>query len=229
MRPSAMQHFFGISANAFPAHLRWIGEGTRYDPQYHLLKLHKASFAAVDDMLACGFTGAARTTYMRAKSTELLAGVVHAMAREALETPSGVKLSSRDIHAVVAAREIMHDRLGETLSLADLAKRVGLNRNKLAVGFKRVFDVSVHGYWRELKLSMARDMLRANELSVTEVAWQLGYAETSSFTRAFTARFGISPRALRSSPAGAELALEHDASREIEGGTILAVHPKMIR
>jgi AraC-like DNA-binding protein len=210
MRPSAIEQFFGIASDAFPAHLRWIADGANADPRYHLQPLQRTSFSAVDDMLACTFNGAARKTYMRAKSCELLAEILHAVADVENTAPNQMNLNSRDIQAVVNARDIIHERIECTLSLAELAALVGLNRNKLAVGFKRVFDVPVQVYWRDLKLLKARDLLRSSELSVTEVGWRMGYAETSSFSRAFTAKFGISPRRLRSNAAGAHFALERD-------------------
>ena len=84
--------------------------------------------------------------------------------------------------------------LNSTLTLSNLARKVGINRTKLALGFKAVYEVTVQTFWRNAKLDRALQMLREDEVSVTEVALSLGYSELSSFTRAFTRRFGMVPR-----------------------------------
>ena len=40
-------------------------------------------------------------------------------------------------------------------------------------------------------------MLAQQDLSIGEIAYRLGYSETAAFTRAFTRRFGRSPRGAR--------------------------------
>jgi AraC family transcriptional regulator, transcriptional activator of the genes for pyochelin and ferripyochelin receptors len=92
---------------------------------------------------------------------------------------------------------------------------VGLNRTKLTVGFKAVFGAPVNAYWRDKRLSAARDLLRAQDLPVSTVALRVGYAELSSFTRAFTAKFGFPPKALRSRAAQAEIELERDVRANV--------------
>jgi AraC-like DNA-binding protein len=132
---------------------------------------------------------------MRAKSLELLSTVLDALDDSKPEWQ--VKLSSADFRKISRARQIMTTELEATLTLAELAHRVGLNRTKLALGFKGVYGTSVQAYWRDAKLDRARELLRAGDLPVTEVALSLGYSELSSFTRAFTRRFGVLPRDCR--------------------------------
>ena len=47
-------------------------------------------------------------------------------------------------------------------------------------------------------------MLRSQGLSVNEVALRVGYSEISSFTRAFTRKFGVLPRDCKSSETARE-------------------------
>ncbi|WP_029891136.1 AraC family transcriptional regulator [Polycyclovorans algicola] len=47
------------------------------------------------------------------------------------------------------------------------------------------------------RMDRARDMLMAGDLSVTEIALELGYSDASNFTRAFRKHFGAPPKSLR--------------------------------
>ena len=93
------------------------------------------------------------------------------------------------------------EELETPLSLASLARRVGLNRTKLAQGFKATYGDSVHAYWRDLRLTHARELLKSGRVSVTEAAFSAGYADISAFTRAFTNKFRVGPKGFKPSTA----------------------------
>ena len=50
----------------------------------------------------------------------------------------------------------------------------------------------------EIRFELAASMLAHTELSIGEIAYQLGYSEIASFTHAFSKRFGSSPKKVRS-------------------------------
>ena len=78
-----------------------------------------------------------------------------------------------------------------------LARQVGINRNKLAVGFKHVFGVTVGEFDRQLRLAHARTLLERDGLSVGHVANLAGYADPGSFSKAFKIAYGVLPSELR--------------------------------
>ena len=88
-------------------------------------------------------------------------------------------------------------RLGEELSLDDIAKAAGVSRFHLA----RVFEVrmgrSVMGYVRTRRLSLAALVLAAGAPDILAVALDAGYGSHEAFTRAFSTAFGINPEVLR--------------------------------
>ena len=51
---------------------------------------------------------------------------------------------------------------------------------------------------RSMRLNRARELLENSKLSVSEVAFQVGYLEPTNFSRSFKKQFGISPSQLRS-------------------------------
>jgi AraC family transcriptional activator of pyochelin receptor len=114
-----------------------------------VLPLQSSMTLAVGDILSCRLRGAHRRAYMRAKSLELLCLAIHALTRKSGAGDAPVKLSAADLKAISLARTLMTANLESTCTLRELSRRVGLNRTKLAVGFKAVFGVSVHAFWRD--------------------------------------------------------------------------------
>lgn len=197
--PKGLTELLDISARGLPDCAAWLAQDDELEFRTGVVPLQSAMAVAVNDILSCQFRGEVRRAYMRAKSLELLSTSIHTLVREGAKTTRPtVKLSAADFDCLAQALAIMNRDLEASLTLADLARRVGLNRTKLALGFKEVYGVSVQAYWRDAKLNRAREILRDGRTRVTEVALSLGYSELSSFTRAFSRKFGILPRDCKS-------------------------------
>ncbi|WZB68552.1 helix-turn-helix transcriptional regulator [Achromobacter xylosoxidans] len=79
--------------------------------------------------------------------------------------------------------------------MPELARRAGVNVNKLTTGFRRVFGCSVYAFVREQRMAQAHALLAAGEMSVSQAAYACGYTD-SHFTKAFQRRYGVLPSAL---------------------------------
>lgn len=196
MRPQVITDLLGISASDLPQEIGWVTEVSSCFPRSSVLALQPAMAVAVNDILTCAYRGSARRSFMKAKSIELLSSLIHAcMAMSSCEADD--KLRQVDAAKVVRARDLMSDGIPNDWTLAYLARRVGLNRSKLASGFKNIYGVSVRRFWRDLNLDRASRRLRDSGASITEIAFDMGYSDTYSFTRAFQKRFGMCPSEMR--------------------------------
>jgi AraC-like DNA-binding protein len=136
----------------------------------------------LDEILGAGSGGASRQLFL----DELeLAGQATA------------PLSAWDTERLERARRLLLERMTSPPSLPELARAVGLNEFKLKAGFRLRFGASVFGYLRTERLERARRLLANRDLSVSEVAWRVGYENASKFAAAFRKRFGLPPSALR--------------------------------
>jgi AraC-like DNA-binding protein len=88
--------------------------------------------------------------------------------------------------------------------LAELARLCGLNEFKLKKGYKEAFGATVFGHFNSMRMKQALLLLRNTDRSITEIAYETGYAHSQHFNRAFKKEFGISPGEARRSgmPAG---------------------------
>jgi AraC family transcriptional activator of pyochelin receptor len=195
LRPVTFARLLDLSPADLPRALFWLGEPGRLALHVATVPLTRAMRHGVNDVLSCTLTGLARGPYMRAKALELLALVVHALqdqTRQPLRT--AVTLSPLDLRKLHAARCMITEQPEASMTLAELARAVGMNRTKLAMGFREVYGLPVQTYWRDVRLERARELLRESRARVTDVALSMGYAEVSSFTRAFNRKFGLLPR-----------------------------------
>ncbi|WP_338503556.1 AraC family transcriptional regulator [Sphingomonas kaistensis] len=149
-------------------------------------------------ILQCSLPEPARTTLRLAKSIELLCETFQLFAEDALiSTTRDAQLSYSDCQRIRAARRLVETRWNEKLTLESIAAACGLNRSKLARGFRDLFDNSVAGLLSEQRLSAAQQMLLATELPISSIGYRCGYGTNAAFTRAFSRRYGVAPSGYR--------------------------------
>jgi AraC family transcriptional regulator len=93
--------------------------------------------------------------------------------------------------------EFIQVHLAEEISLTALAKIVDLSLYHFARAFKQSFGAPPHRYHMACRMDRARSLLQRPELSVTQIGIQIGFRETSSFTRAFRKFTGLTPTEYR--------------------------------
>jgi len=141
--------------------------------------------------------GAADTLRL-ARSIELLCQFFAALRAGNLVPVDGQpSLTESDIARIAAARRIVDTRWHEKLTIDDIAKSCGINRDKLTRGFRELYQCSVAEALSERRLRQARQMLAASDLPVASIGYRCGYLNNASFTRAFSRRFGMAPTAMR--------------------------------
>ena len=97
-------------------------------------------------------------------------------------------------------REI-HDHLTEHMeqrvTIEELAHQYLINPTTVKTVFKEVYGNSLAAHMKEHRMEKAASLLRETDLSVAEIAGQVGYESQSKFTAAFKEQFGLLPTAYR--------------------------------
>ncbi|MDX5627257.1 MULTISPECIES: AraC family transcriptional regulator [unclassified Brenneria] len=96
-------------------------------------------------------------------------------------------------------KEMMENRLGEPLTLAELAAEAGLSEFHFARMFRQSEGMAPHQYILTRRLARAEEMLRRSALSITEIALLCGFSSASHLSHRFKSERGITPSALRRS------------------------------
>jgi|tagenome__1003787_1003787.scaffolds.fasta_scaffold20966460_4 AraC family transcriptional regulator len=103
-------------------------------------------------------------------------------------------LSARQQKRVI---EFIEENLAEDISLAVLAHLVDLSLYHFARVFKQSFGVPPHRYHMARRIDRATNLLQTSALPVTQIGIQIGFRESSSFTRAYRKFTGVTPSAYR--------------------------------
>ena len=93
--------------------------------------------------------------------------------------------------------DFVEAHLAEEISLATLAKLVDLSLYHFARAFRQSVGVPPHRYHMSRRMIRAMGLLQQTALSVTQIGVQIGFRETSSFTRAYRRFTGVTPSEFR--------------------------------
>ncbi len=81
----------------------------------------------------------------------------------------------------------------EAFGVAELAEEMSLNRSTLLRRVKAGTGLSVALFIRRQRLRHAKEMLRDSSLTISEVAYQVGFSSSSYFTKCFREEYGYPP------------------------------------
>jgi AraC family transcriptional regulator len=95
--------------------------------------------------------------------------------------------------------QFINDNLARSLVLNDIAEAAGISVHRLAHLFKHSTGVAVHQYVVKARIEQAKRLLAETDLSVGEVARQVGYTH-SRFSTLFLRHVGVTPTAYRNEP-----------------------------
>jgi transcriptional regulator GlxA family with amidase domain len=98
---------------------------------------------------------------------------------------------------VVNAIGIMRQRMYERCDIAEIADQVGTTKRELTRLFNRYLRVPPAEYWRNIRLSSAHWMVNNTDRSITQIAYECGFTDSSHLIRWFQKRYKMTPTALR--------------------------------
>ena len=107
------------------------------------------------------------------------------------------KLSGETQRVVRKAMAYVHAHYAEQVSLKDIAAYVGLSEQHLIRSFRKEIGITPIDYLKRCRIRQAKALLEASDNSITEVALEVGFSDSSYFARVFRREAGVSPGAYR--------------------------------
>ncbi len=100
------------------------------------------------------------------------------------------------------AMACIHTRYTESLNREDIARHIGVSADYLTDCFRQELGITPMIYLRRYRIRQARELLETTDLSIMQVALDVGFSESAHFTRTFQREVGMTPRAYRSAKRG---------------------------
>ncbi|MGH9260101.1 MAG: helix-turn-helix domain-containing protein [Acidimicrobiales bacterium] len=107
---------------------------------------------------------------------------------------------------LLRVRDLIDRAYAEQLDVAALARSASVSQAYFSRSFKSAFGETPHQYLMSRRMERAMALLRAGDLSVTEVCFAVGFSSLGSFSTQFRRFVGDSPSAYRRRDGHAELA-----------------------
>lgn len=103
---------------------------------------------------------------------------------------------------LIRAVEMLHDRLRDDLSMAEIAAAVGVHPVHLSRTFHQHYGVTMGEYVRRQRVELAQRELATTDRTLAEIAYAAGFSDQSHFSRVFKQLVGTTPGAYRKAAAG---------------------------
>jgi AraC-like DNA-binding protein len=107
---------------------------------------------------------------------------------------AGMAIGDGRLRRVSGAIAWIKEHFAEPMEIEALAKRVNMSPSALHAHFKAVAAMSPIQYQKRLRLQEARRRLLSGATSAEGVAYEVGYASASQFSREYVRLFGQPPR-----------------------------------
>lgn len=166
----------------------------------HITASDRANRPMLDDVLRLlvrrmfeGEPGAAATV---SRLSEVL--FIEAMRAGIAQAPDIGRLMSAVYDPQIGrALMLIHGDVAAPWTVKSLAAAVGMSRSRFAERFSQLVESGPMAYIAEWRLQRALNLLSAASAPIKTIAHSVGYRSAAAFTRAFTERFGCSPKERR--------------------------------
>lgn len=168
------------------------------DIQYNCLRISNFVQNLVNQILSCPFKGICRKFFIEGKVMEILAHLLNEK-KDKSSLSKKDSINPHEIANVQRAAEIMKLSQENFQNLESIAKSVGMCRSRFHKCFTLVYGISPFEYQRNFRIETAKSLIVNGGMSITEVAYSVGYSSLSHFAKIFKEYEGVPPSEFKES------------------------------
>ena len=140
----------------------------------------------------------AKQVYLRGWAYQLAYAITETLSR-LFNSRSLKQFKESDIQKIRLLEYSLKNNIHKTSpTLREMATATDMSITKFKIIFKEVFEESPHQYILDLKLNRAQYLLKQHSLSISEVAYKVGFNHPSALTRLFQNKLGVTPNSILS-------------------------------
>lgn len=143
------------------------------------------------------FAADTRRYYLGARALEVLVTAIEQARPRKVPNTGANRVTQRDISRINEARRILEASYNTPPTIKELARLVGINTTKLKLGFRELFGKTIQEFIVGLRMENGLVLIETTDLSISEIAYRVGYAYPASFTQAIRRHFGETPQDIR--------------------------------
>ena len=107
--------------------------------------------------------------------------------------PNGIP--QKDFENLQQLFNYIEDNLAKKHSVVSLASIAGMSEKQLRQSFAKLFQKSTIEFITDLRLEKSRELLLDSDKNISEIAYELGFSNSSHFSSLFKKKFERSPKA----------------------------------
>lgn len=217
-----MQHDAGATicsvgtGSYFPAHAGLLDDRSAtthwyyfddFQRRYPKIKLQRKRFITHADRLYCtGSVNAVRDValhFVEQLFTPAIADeVAHHFTHELKRSYESLLLADEEKNThhdeqIIKIQEWLQKNYNQVISLKALAQRFDLSVRSFNRRFRNAAGKTPLQYLQEIRLEQAKSLLKHSNLSIAEIAYGIGYQDTSSFASLFKRTNAVTPKEYR--------------------------------
>ncbi|HYP12623.1 MAG TPA: AraC family transcriptional regulator [Bryobacteraceae bacterium] len=162
---------------------------------HHTDRLSGTAFASLHKLVECYFS-AARGLHVEAGCKVYLLQLLYSLSLHfgfSEQAQAVVREQRRLTERLHKAQDWLRDHYAEKVSVADMAALCYMSESQFMKVFKKATGSTFVHYLTQLRLTQALRLLRETNLSIGEVAAQVGFHDQSYFDRKFKEHFHATP------------------------------------
>ena len=132
--------------------------------------------------------------YRRLKALELL--LYLARLEPGNQNPL-TEYQAEQLRVIRAVHDLLEANMDRRYTIEELSRQYHMNPTTLKTLFKSVYGSSLAAHIKEHRMERAAELLRESDMSVAEIANQVGYESQSRFSAAFKEYYGQLPKEYR--------------------------------
>lgn len=168
-------------------------EGKRINDENIIMPITSELHAGLDDLEKRINEGIDKKLFIKAKVFELLALQVESYNRGEGRITNG----SNFLKKIYTVKTFLKKNLHRNYTTKELSRKCDISEHVLKVEFKRVFGYSIKRFCANEKMNKAKELLKSPQLTVYQIAEEIGYKNATHFSAAFKRNFGNTPKHFR--------------------------------
>lgn len=105
----------------------------------------------------------------------------------------GEGMANQDLSCIRNMISFIHKNYRNKILLAEICAAGNVGKSKCTILFEKYYNVSPLEYVKNYRIEQGARLLTLSDMPIAEIAYEVGFAEASYFSKAFSEKVGITP------------------------------------